>query len=485
MPSEIPYDPAIVLGGIVHPEKMIVLKLMAAQQAKVDAMAQELEEAWQNYHSLRLTSMELQSINVGDVPPVEGDSAPPTGLLAALAQSRADITTLAEELAVLRGITSKTISKLRTELAGIETTPTSPVDYAKSMIKTLPLAGDSINMVAQYFSYDSNSQGSKSALTAINSFVTQSVSFLGSKYSAEATNAVNGQINAMRSAHSIEGTLIITARCTHKDARLFVPLVLDPDTTIGAWNTLYPEDLLDPSTREGILSVEKEAKSNNLLPIVTGANFGSSFIGMVHLLKNTSTQSTQSMESKATSAQAQMTSAGWFSRYSGGLGIDASFATDVKSLMSSQTIQCHASLVVIGAVPNISANEVEIGVQAFKDFDPASMMGKLATLANSTNSQQESVQLSAEKARVGGQMMAIRKSEIQSVMSSLAEISNGKNKIIDVNTMMTAFEDFTTQVRAGNAGVPINYYITNLSKKDIAKEWVRKYFPQYSTISNA
>ena len=217
-----------------------------------------------------------------------------------------------------------------------------------------------------------------------------------------------------------------------------------------------------------------EEASYNLL---SGATYGSSFVGMVHVLKESSTQSSQSMYAAAASLQAQMKVGGWFSSMEGGFGVSASFANSAKKLLSSQKITSHVSLVTMGVIPTIVASEVQLAVKQFSDFSPDKMMGQLAALQNSTNSDQASVTESAEKARTGAQMMSIRNSEVKSVMSAVGEIDDGKNQMLDINSLMTAFTDYVNKAGSGEIGVPIEYFLKPITANQLFQMWVAKYFP--------
>ena len=42
-----------------------------------------------------------------------------------------------------------------------------------------------------------------------------------------------GQVDSQMKSHKLEGTLIISAVCTHKVANIFAPFVLDPDKYVA------------------------------------------------------------------------------------------------------------------------------------------------------------------------------------------------------------------------------------------------------------
>ena len=105
-------------------------------------------------------------------------------------------------------------------------------------------------------------------------------------------------------------------------------------------------------------------------------------------------------------------------------------------------------------------------------------------LQNATSAETQSMQQQANTANVGNQMQAVQSAQVQNVMSGLVEMEKAENKVMDVNTMMTAFEDYVDKVSSGGTdvlGVPITYYIKNITKSQLAQLWVLKYYPQYLT----
>ena len=349
----------------------------------------------------------------------------------------------------------------------------------------MPLSSDSLRMNAQYFSYENEKQGSDSSIKQAKGFVSAMTSFLGTKRSAEITTAVGTQMTTQKETNDLEGTLVITVTCTHKDAALLAPFVLDVDKAIRAWNSLCDEGDIDASKRIKVddvrnfqeIAKEEGTEDEEKLHLLSGVTYGSSFVGMVHVLKSSSSQSSQNVSTAAASLQAQMETGNWFASASGGFGIDASFANDVKSLLSSQSLTSTVSIITTGSMPVIKANEIQMGVQKFADFDPAKMMDKLAVAANATNSEQASVAERAQSARTGGQMLAIRDAEIKSVVTGLAPIDERKNKMLDTDTLMTAFEDYVNKALAGNLGVPIKFYLKSITRAQLAQMWVAKYYP--------
>ena len=57
-------------------------------------------------------------------------------------------------------------------------------------------------------------------------------------------------------------------------------------------------------------------------------------------------------------------------------------------------------------------------------------------------------------------------------------IENDNNQVIDTNSLMTAFDDYVQQATKGEDGVPINFFIREITKSAIAKAWMKKFNPR-------
>ncbi len=472
--TTIPYDPSLSLGNICPQGHLDVLEGLSKLQTPIDAKLDELNSAILLKRKLSMTSQELVNMNVSTA---EVDKS-----LISVGKAVADA---ASDYAKISVENLPKIAAQRSKIATIGSSVESPIDFNRSAIKKLPLAADSMTMDAQYFSFDETGQSSNSAMSSLKAFVSASTSFLGDKASSQATHSAMSQVNAQREHHDIQGTLVITANCTHKEAVVFAPFIIDVDKGIRAWNEIFPDDMIKTNSPESIqkIAAQQQTKGAKFFNLLSGATYGSSFVGMVHILKESGTQSSQQMYSAASSLQAQMEVGSWFSDYEGGFGVSSSFANSAKRLLSSQKISSHISLVTMGIIPTLAANDVQLAVKQFSQFDPAAMMGKLAALQNSTAAGQASIAQSAESARTGGQMMSLEAAKIKNVMSAVSEHQDGANKMLDINSLMTAFTDFVTRAGAGDIGVPIEYYLKPITASQLAQMWVAKYFPAHYVTS--
>lgn len=470
MPSTIPYDPSLILGNLVHPDAIAILEEISTLQAAVDGAEDDLNASLQLKNSLGLTIQELTDLAVNT-----------DNLTKKMTEVDATIVTNAGAYAdaVIKNMPD--IQKMKKTIRNVHQSPESPIDYNQSQIKIMPLAADSLKMNVQYFSFASEAEGAQSVISKIGGFVSGTLSELGDSFSAQAASQAQSQVSSQRENHDVVGTLVMSVACTHKNASVFAPFIIDVDKAIRVWNMTYPKDKLETTaasmSRTAAAEQASDDSETNSLYLLSGASYGSSFVGMVHVLNTAETQSSQTMMSIASQAQASFEISGWIANASGNIGVDSSFSQDIKNLFSQHRINSHVSLVVMGVIPSIKSNELQTGVQKFADFDGAQMMEKLSTLANVTQSEQQSVAQASSAALAGGKLVALENAKIQSVMTGLDNSDKSSNQMLDINSMMTAFEDYVNKAMGGDIGVPINYYLKPISKFQLAQMWVAKYFP--------
>lgn len=474
MPSTIPYDPSLVLANIVHPDRIVNLEKMADAQAPADAAQEHLNALIASRRSLDMTKTELQNLGV-----------PVTDLVTEITALNTEIETAAKDYCKAKIETEKVIVPLRAAIRTVHKEVESPVDFVKTEIKIMPLAADSLNMDVQYFSQDISIQKSKTQAQAVSSFVSASLSYLGNDVSSQMSQAAQSQVSNQTSEHDISGTLVFSVSCTHKNASILAPFILNVDKGIKVWNELHKDDKLVPEDAKSMQDVIKNGATDEKdYKILSGVTYGSSFVGMVHVLNSSSTTASETLTTMAASMQAQMDAGAWFEKASGGFGVNTSFSNDVKNLLSSQNVSSHVTLISMGVIPSIVASEVKLGVEKFANFDPKASMDAISTIQNATGADQDAVKSSADAARTGKQMVSMKGNDIKSALEALGQIDDGSNKILDVNSLMTALEDYLQKAADGKSGVPVNYYLKPITKLMLAEMWVSKYYPgKYLAIS--
>jgi hypothetical protein len=316
------------------------------------------------------------------------------------------------------------------------------------------------------------------------------VDIFGEDSASEAHATAQAQMNSQHSRHSIAGTLVVAITCTHKNAQVFAPFILDVDKAVHAWNSMYPDNIIKTNDVASIAKIEatSDTKEDKSFTLLSGATYGSSFVAMVHVLNTSETSSSQSMESIAASMQETFEIGGWFASGTGKFGVSSTFSNSAKNLLSTQNVTSHCSLITMGIIPSIKSNQVAMAVKSFSDFDPAKTMEQLATLQGATASENNTVGEAASAAKTGEQMISLKNATITATLSGVSDIDDGQNQIIDTNSVMTALEDYIDKCVAGgeNIGVPINYYLKPITQSMIARAWMAKYYPnKYNQAGSA
>ncbi|MGF6537354.1 hypothetical protein [Paraburkholderia youngii] len=468
MPSAIPYDPALALGNLVSIERLHLLEQVAAACAPADAAEDTLNSLISAKRSLDMTSQELAGMGI-DTSHVDAESVAAAKDLAAAAQ----------EFSKAKVAAIKSVQPLKKKMSGISDSAESPVDFERSQIKQIPLSADSLKMNVQFFSNDASEFRSGTHASIIGSFVSGQVGIFGDEFATQTSSAATSQVNSQLQNHDIAGTLVISVTCSHKNAVLLAPFILDVDKGIGAFNSSFPDAMIKTDSIASMqkIAAQSDTKDEKALTILSGATMGSCFIGMVHVLNTTETRNRQAMESVAASLQTQFKIASWFENASGGFGVSSSFSKDAKSLLSAQNVTSHCTLVTVGSIPSMKSNEVQMGVKQFADADGAKSMTALLKLQGATATDQESVSSAADRARTGQELLAMKSSQVESALSALSDIDDGKNKIIDTNSMMNALDDYIQKCLAGNMGAPITYYLKRITASQLAQAWMAQYFP--------
>ncbi|KLO81897.1 Uncharacterized protein Y057_7210 [Fusarium fujikuroi] len=448
MPTSIPYDSSLTLMSVVNQDALKSVEAIAALQAPVDAAQDALNSLISSKRSLTMTKTELKNLGVGT-----------DALDEELKKLNAAVEASAGAYAATKMAAEPQITAIRKDIHSVHKQIESPVDYLRSEIRTIALANDTMNMDVQYFSFDSNSQNSATYCAQIASYVSGAVSSVfGAKQSMRIGNAASRQVSRQVSSHSIEGTLVLSVSCTHKNASIVAPFVLHVDKAIKVWNHLFPGSKLDPTSGSSMMkcAMNESQEDKEKFSIIPGVTYGSSFVGMVHVLNTTSSSASESMEAAASQMQSTMNVGAWFAKAEGKVGVDSNFASNVKNLLSQQNIESHVTVLSMAVIPSMVAHEVATAVSKFNDFDPKSNMAAVAVMQNAVSSDQSSVQSMAEASRTTGQASEMQGKKIESSLT---------------------LEDYLGKATQGTSGIPINYYLKDIDQKMLAQMWAAKYYP--------
>lgn len=476
MATTVPYDPSLVLGNLIHEKD--IKQLQAVQQAEepVDVAQNILNDSIQTKHKLDMTLQEMVEMNV----PASD-----------LADFKKSIDQVGSKIAKNASAYGKAVLKAEDDKAAfvgnikITEMPESPIDWNKSALKTLDLSSDTMIADAQFFKNDQNQQGSEAHANAVAASASTIISSIwGGKFGASTAGSVKNTVLNQSQQHSIAGTLVITATCTHKQADLFAPFIMDPEKAVYAWNWMFPSDQIQTTRPETLVAAIKNISASGsddqkkFLSLLSGKTVGSSFVGMVHVLNSETSHSNQSSHATSLQAASQFEWGGFFASGKGQFGVDKDFSNNVKNLLSTADLTSHCSLITMGAIPTIKASDIAQSIKMMKD-SPEEVMSQLQTIQGATDSDMKTMGSEASKSKIGQQFMSLNSNYIKSAVSAVSEHQDSSNKIIDVNTLMTAFDDYVTKAESGDlSGVPINYYVRHIDKPMIAKAWLKKFSPQ-------
>ena len=478
MPQSIPFDPSLTLGNIVHPEKIKALQAIDEAQQPINLAQEKLNSFILAKRSLDMTVQQMIQMQV------TGDAM--KNLTKQVDALKVSMAAAAGEYAVA---TAAALPKVQTaQMASskiISADVESPIDWNKSSLKKMDLSSDTMVMDAQYFRFESNKDDTDAHANSVASYVSGQVSSIfGPTYAASAAGTTRSTTMSQATNHSIQGTLVITANCTHKTANMFAPFVLDPEKGIRAWNANNSSDQIE-TTSAGIAKALTEDDATKALHLLSGQTQGSSFVGLVHFLKSEKANSSQSSASTTAELNASFEENCWLASSQGKFGVDSQFSNSVKRMLSTSNIQSHASVITMGLIPSLVSNKVTSTVATLAP-SPTEVMDKLAKIQASSDSVVTSTSSAATKAKVGESFMALDNGYITNAVSAIGKIDNDDNKVIDTNSLMTAFDAYVKLAADGKCGgIPINFYLKPLTPKELASAYLAKFAPkkywQYSS----
>ena len=428
MPSTIPFDPSLVLGNIADPGKIEALQKVAEAKRPIDLAQDDLNSLIATERSLAITLQELINMQV--------DTKSLTKFTTQIDKVKKDLATQAGVYAAAVLTNGPKVQAAKKKVKGsdsINAEVESPIDWNKSSIKKMDISSDSMSVDAQYIRNENEQDGSDAHASSLAAHASAKVSTIfGPSWGAQCASSVHDSVLSQTSNHSIEGTLIITATCTHKAADIFAPFILDPEKGIRAWNVYNPgEGKSINTTDEG--SMAKRIKDQTVgMKLISG----SSFVGMAHILKLDETTSSQSSHSSTSALEAQFEEGGFFAHMEGRFGVDAEFSNNVKSMLSTSNIQAHADVITMGIIPTLKSNEVAASI---KTLQPSAqdVMTQLASVQSASDgSVNAGMAAGAKKARDGASFKDLNSDYLKTVVSSLKDGDVSQNKVINTNSLM-------------------------------------------------
>lgn len=356
------------------------------------------------------------------------------------------------------------------------------MDYMRSKIKTMPLSADTMNIDVDYFSFDSASQDSAAYSSQIAAFVTQSASsVLGQSVPQQLGTAASRQTRNQLSINDLQGTLVVSVTCAHKNASVVAPFVLQVDKAIKGWNQTFPSNKMDPTNKSSMakIAITDSQEDGKKFSIISGVTFGSSFIGLIHILRS-SDSATADLTTAVQKIQAAIGTGAWLSNAEKRERIQDQFFRNVKSILDQQNVQSHVTVLTMGASP--SAVAIEKG----NDHQPGAKdaLGGLSTMEQGMPNELSTARVATETAR-STEPIDMEKNMEQGDLGAVKVMDGEKGNGLDIASMVAILDDHLKKLGGANYGVPINYYLKDIDQKMLAEMWLAKYPPgQYMTVKH-
>lgn len=447
MSKNVPYHPSLNLGNIISPSLMNKFDAINQHMAIIDKAKEKVDGLILNYRSLTMTQQQIKGLDATISTNFLDQKKKELKIgIEQAAKDYFDIKTEQEQF-----VQNIDLSKYESLLME------SPLDYKETSQKYFPWSVDSLKLDYQYFSFLSNKDSK--TIDNMKSFLRNASE--DSDLNQKALDKLQDQYENL----NIEGSLIISATCTHKNVLMLEPFKLDRDRAVKAWNQIYKSDTINiHKLQPG--KQEKQMDSRNCLHIISGAVYGSCFIGMVHLVKENKPGSHEFRgdDELIKEIRRKIKLEQWMAYEFG--NINPSQEPYIKNLLSNEEISIHLNLFVTGTIPEMASKELESGIKIASDLSSS----KMGVVIKNVRSFQEEARESQSEA----QKLSYQNAIFSNLLSTLTEIDKQKNKILDVDSLVTAFTNYVkkiTETEDNAFGMPLSYYTRCYSKADIIDLW--------------
>eukprot|EP00547_Thalassionema_nitzschioides_P014650 CAMPEP_0194236172 /NCGR_PEP_ID=MMETSP0158-20130606/3500_1 /TAXON_ID=33649 /ORGANISM="Thalassionema nitzschioides, Strain L26-B" /LENGTH=227 /DNA_ID=CAMNT_0038969867 /DNA_START=1 /DNA_END=684 /DNA_ORIENTATION=+ len=209
--------------------------------------------------------------------------------------------------------------------------------------------------------------------------------------------------------------------------------------------------------------------------MLSGCSLASSFVGFVHILKEESSDSSQKAATVAKSVKDSLSAEFEEATLEGAFGVSSSVTTTAKALLSKSHLNNHASLICRGIIPSMTSKTMTTSVMTMQP-GPKEITENLEQMNGKSDPSNDTMDGQIGAAKKGQQFLSLTTSHIEGAVTSLGKVQDAKNQVFDTESMFNAFDDYVKKAAVGDAGVPTNFYIKAVSKADVAKCYIRKYY---------
>lgn len=440
---------SLVLGGVASTRLMAIIDEIGRINRLIELAEERVDELTLTKQKLSMKLHELKSMGI-DVSSVESKIGEMDKKIASATGSYLDTFISSQEQ----------IQRLSEEKAQIEAEDLSAdrsICLLQGEIVSKPLFYDSLKMNSDYFSFTADN--SETDLTRLSNFVNQGVN---EKVASEAISQLNNYIGSS----DYTGSLVITASCTHKNVCFFEEITYDPYEAANIWNHLHAESekIVFPVA---LIPAEDIGEP---LTVIRGAAYCSGFVGMIHFFRSgngTSDEHTFPIEQ----IREKLQLGSWLSAMSGELGVDKHILDDVRSLLVSNEIRSHISIVTDGMIPEIKSGEVRaILPDLTKAF--AELSKRLPEEKDSNTTFSSSSRENLDRMR----RLNTFNTSVAAMLGAMSKCEEEKDKTFDLNTLLTVFDNYVEGTGKDSfIGIPVYYYTCRITRNDILRTWMEKY----------
>ena len=459
MSFSLPYDhPALVLGHIVPPTLLSLLDKIRSIQGRTDAALERMHSLMSMRRSLTMAMSEMMSMGI-DVAALEDRIEE---LNQAIAKAANDY--IGKRLANDMAIQAERDRILDIDLSDLAE---SPLDFSQIQVKRLPLGSDNLQIDIQYFKHQSTEAPEGEVRARVEQMVRENT--VGPpQQTSELSKKAGALVAQQQESHDLVGTLVITANAMHRNVAMLQPVKLDVAKSIDAWNASFGGAALrlnpdDPMSMVKLASQTRGDAVDKSLTLLTGVVYGSSFVGMIHLVRSKMAPSGLSNVDIATIMERVRLSAA-VKAESGGVGAESSVLEDVRQMISDQGFTAHVSIIVHGALTTPGAKNVEKLVdKAMQAPSRLPFPGGVAMPGGAA----------ANVARVAQTAAQAEAGKVSGLATTLSSVDKSNDAGIDLGTLFTAFDNYLSAITAEDSvGAPIGFYVKRINAAQIAREWL-------------
>jgi len=459
MSFSLPYDhPALVLGHVVPPQLLSLLDKVRAIQGRTDAALERMHSLMSMRRGLTMTLSEMTSLGI-DVSALE---ARLDDLNRAIAQAAGDY--ISKRLDNDAAIQTERDRILELDLSGLSE---SPLDFSQVKVERKALASDSLQIDIQYFKHLGTEGGTGAVRSRVEQMVRENTAGLPQQASKLA-NQAGVLVAQQQDSHDLVGTLVITANATHRSVAMLQPVQLDLPKAIDAWNASFASAAwrLNPADPSGMAKMATQTRGDAIdkcLTLLTGVTYGSSFVGMIHLVR--SKMSPSGLSDAEIAAMVERLRVGTvISGEAGGIGTEKSVLDEVRQMISDQGFTAHVSILVNGALTTPSTKNVEKLVDKTIKMPPRLPFGGIFPMPG---------EAFAQAARTGQTAAQVEAGKVSGLVSTLGAVDKANDASIDLSTLFTAFDNYLEAItKDDSVGAPIGFYVRRINAAQIAREWL-------------